>query len=840
MNHNMNISKMKFATALGLALTAVFSHAKTLVEVTAETYDLHKKSLVPITEKAKPAGGEMAFVKDGKINFAVVTKKRTYGNELRELQTSFLKCFGAEAPVVDLEDAKCKVKAEDFKYLLLLGDQPKVKELGIDVLALPEQGFVVKTFENGIVIAGRDCHLVPGYNSHPLDKLPRYYATNCAVMDFTERFLGVRRYFITDLGKIYPKAKNFTVAPVWYEDAPYFRTRGNNYGFYYPTASASAQRHYEPYFGKFKGGDTSMFGYWRLGGSRPGHAKHYPDPQELGKLLTPEEREMVFFKDDLGNLWYNAGNHFGNYFEPIRLDGFAKMYMDKVKEYFDSDGKVNPWHFNYLVNNTYVNFGVCDSMALPRDYENNPTVKELGLCGPAKDPWAAKDGRSAMRNIYGRLYQYMGNRLKEDCPGKKLYVMNYYNSLWAPDDPRWTLPDNIEAVVCDGCLVGYSLFNPKFQERSRALFGGWSKALGGRPVSMAYLYNCGNPYARPFAQQYLGRVPKILGNLLSRDGYFFDGGIDYHIFYGYYVGSLSQWNPDIDPVAVTEEAFDLCCGPKASAYLKEFYHGMKKIVDDGFYRDPEKFSMKVEDIDRLSALLDKARAAVEPGTDEAKRVALICDYWTPIFEHTKIVASYENPRFDVKSVADADVTLDGKADEAFWKDAATMPMKNSANWKAPVCPALVKLVWTTKGLYGYFESDEKPTQTPDKDLWCNDTLEVFVSQGNGCEEFHQFAFDSLGRKCTLRRRLLPIPQPYDDQFKPAGFKYANRVSDKKWTAEFFIPFGCFWHPEPPKAGDVWRFTAVKTHLNDTKQLDGTAMTLGNNGNMPQYDIITFR
>ena len=66
------------------------------------------------------------------------------------------------------------------------------------------------------------------------------------------------------------------------------------------------------------------------------------------------------------------------------------------------------------------------------------------------------------------------------------------------------------------------------------------------------------------------------------------------------------------------------------------------------------------------------------------------------------------------------------------------------------------------------------------------------------------------------------------------------MTDGKWTAEFFVPFDCFWHPEAPKAGDTWRCTFVKTRVSDPKQLDGTAMTLGNNGNMKMYDVITFR
>lgn len=43
-----------------------------LSALTSQAYDLHIKTLTPIKEQAKPAGGDMVFVKDGKLNFAVV------------------------------------------------------------------------------------------------------------------------------------------------------------------------------------------------------------------------------------------------------------------------------------------------------------------------------------------------------------------------------------------------------------------------------------------------------------------------------------------------------------------------------------------------------------------------------------------------------------------------------------------------------------------------------------------------------------------------------------------------------------------------------------------------
>ena len=829
---------------LAIALLATLSAQVT----TLLAYDLHSKALVPITEQAKPQGGTMRFVRDGEPAFAIVadltTERKKIGNSGASIQPAvnllleaFEKTTGRKPEVFDPADRE---KYAAYDYLLLVGDQPLTRENGIDIMKLADQGFAVKSFPKGLMIVGRDTALIPGYNQGRLDHLGTAYSTYWGAIDFTERFLGCRYYFIGDLGKIWPKIADLAIAPVHYEDAPYFRTRGNPYGFYTQVSTPQRRAQWEPYMGKFDNPDTSIKDLWRLGGTRPPHGKHYPDPQRFAKTLTPEQRDKVFFKDVKGRLWYNAGSHFGNYFDPVRLDGFADIFCDAVRDYFASDGRDNPYQFGGLVNNTYVNFGVCDTFLKLRDYEDLPIVKELGLVTNEDKDLSKTEERGQMRNIYGRFYQYMGNRLKRDCPGRKLYCLVYYNSLWAPTDPRWKLPDNIEVIVCDGSLLTWAL-SPEVQERAKRLFGGWRDALQGRPCSMAYLYDCGNPVARPFVAQQMGLVPKILGDRLGRDGVFFDKGVNYHLFWGYYVAARAQWNPDIDPVAATEEAFDLCCGQAAGEHLKAFYHYLKPIVEETMIKTrAQSVKLTAGQIARCEELLAKARAAVKPGTDEARRCALICDYWPGVFERERAIADYRNPEYTVGKVADADVTLDGRADEAFWKDAADWTFMSIDAGKVPHVPTSAKVAWSEKGIYGYFESAERPFQQPDKDMWGNDTLEVFVSQGLGQEEWHQFGFDALGRRYTARKRELPIPQPRDDQFTGPGFQFANAVADGRWTAEFFIPFACLWNPAAPGAGDRWMLNIVKTRVNDPKRLDGTALTLGDNARMSLYDIITFR
>ena len=100
-------------------------------------YDVHTKALTPIEEEARPAGSPMAFIRDGKIDFAIVADLKTEGTigaksdfsvrpAVRELTNAFVRCFGAAPDVCDFRAAGTACKA---KYVLYVGDQPFVREL---------------------------------------------------------------------------------------------------------------------------------------------------------------------------------------------------------------------------------------------------------------------------------------------------------------------------------------------------------------------------------------------------------------------------------------------------------------------------------------------------------------------------------------------------------------------------------------------------------------------------------------------------------------------------------------------------------------------------------------
>jgi len=819
----------------------------------AQAYDLHIKTLTPITESRTPAGEAMTFYEDGEPQFAIVAWQENQGRgklgnshqsiipAVRYLTTAFEKCFG-KAPEVFKPSQTNEIAK--YRYRLLVGDQPATRELGIDWTRIPDQGFVIRTFEKGLVIVGHDSILDPDYNRKPLDKNGASLGTMYGALDFTERFLGVRYYYIGDDGTIYPQQKDLTVAPVAYEDAPVFVMRGTPYSIFMPVGNEKRKEALAKYMpGKL---DTSVTATWRVGGTLSTRHNHTPEPLSFTKGMTDEEKRKVFYTSPSGQFFHNPGGHFGNYFDVINLEGhFADIYAQAVKDYVASDGKVNPRNLGSMVNSTCVTYSQCDTMLVAADFMDDPVVKELGLVTPADIAFAKEESRALMRNICGRMHQYLARKLAEAAPNRTIAFSAYYNTLWAPTDPRWRFPEgvDIDVEVCDGSLATFP-YSKHVIRRSQTLFGDWSAAMNGKPVSTAYLYNPGDAFMRSVFGEYVGQIVKVLGPRLGRNHINVDCGVIYPIFYSYYVLNRSQWNPAFDAAAAVDESFDLCCGPKVGAHMKDFHNYVRAMTMrwQTETEDYPKPKVTVADIDAMEGFLAKARAATVPGTVEARRFELMASYWPDKFDRLRKIAGYKHPHYNVTRVAADAVTVDGRADESVWKDAPSFRFFNVETGAPAYVPSTLKLAWDEKGLYGFFETIDPPVDAPaGKDIWAGDVTEMFVSQGETMEVWNQVAVDTLNRVWSQRKRELPIPQPADVQWNVAerGFKSAVTKDAKSWRIEFFAPFAMFADPAAPKKGDTWRFFFVKDRSDEPRVPDGTALVIQANSNVAQYDFIHF-
>ena len=810
-------------------------------------YDLHTKTLSHIEERTTPAGAPMRFVENGRLNFCLVGN----GDHLSRavILDAFEKCCGAKPEFFFAGDRKTEAKVKGYKYVLSLGDNEIARANGVTQESIPDQGLVVKTFPGGVIVCGFDGIKKESAKTDKLAHYVRSAGTYYAALDFVERILGVRYYFPGERGTLYPPRKDLTIRPMHYTDEPWFNTRGNNYGFFCTMRSPADRKHWARYCGdsitngQVRGLDIPRV--WRLGGTLPLLGKHGPDPTPIIKA-NPDRVKDLFYLGPDGKLWANPKGHIGNYYDPVRLEnGFADFVVDAWGKYWKSDGD-KKYDFDgscrNLVHRDYVNFGVCDTLLQPHDILENPVVKELNLISDEDKAFVkeVKDERALMRNVYGRFYQYIGNKMQKEMPGATLFVLAYYNSKWAPSDPRWKLPKNVDAIVCDGMLSSYIL-NEDVRKTSNKLFKGWKDAFGGdHAPGMAYLYGAGNKYIAAIAPEYMGLVPQVLGDNLGRIGIFFDSDVSWHLFYSYYLAMRAQWDPYIDVDAVLDQIWHEFIGGKPGRCLERF-HAVLLDVTRNFAMQMKK--VPLAKMDEMQAILDEGLAACEKGTDRYYRYKLVMDWWPEAFELARTIEAYRAPEHQAANAAGEKMTIDGRPDEAVWKKSPVIDkFVDISTGKPAKYPSTLRLAWDGKGVYGYFEAPEKPFVNPERDVWGNDCVEIVFSQGLAKEVWYHYAVDAQNKSYRAKKRVLPIPQPIETDSYPAKeFQYQALVSDGKWSVEFFCPYSLFDDRTPPKAGDKWNFNFVKTvhPALQAADLSGTSFTMHFNHNLKMFGTLEF-
>ncbi|MFA7232145.1 MAG: DUF4838 domain-containing protein, partial [Victivallaceae bacterium] len=141
----------------------------------------------------------------------------------KELQSFLEQSSGTKIPLVS--------KAAENKTEIIIGDNSLSRAAGIDVKALPRDGFIIKSISNRIYIAGRD-----DVKTEPEKVLNSGYwgllherGTLFGVYDFLERFAGVRFYFPGEFGTIIPEHKTLTVSAMDIVERPDYTVRKTSY-----------------------------------------------------------------------------------------------------------------------------------------------------------------------------------------------------------------------------------------------------------------------------------------------------------------------------------------------------------------------------------------------------------------------------------------------------------------------------------------------------------------------------------------------------------------------------------------------------------------------------------
>ena len=824
------------ATAIA-AFAAIFTLA---------AYDLHTPLCTPIKELRKPAGEKMAFVKDGKAAFAIVidkdAEKRAQKNKasksiapaVKLLQKEFKACFGIEVEVVDENDA---AKLAEYDYRLLVGDSVAARAIGLDAKKMPDQGYEVKSFEKGLALVGSDSTLFDGYNGLTrLDKRGSSRGTYYAACDFVNRFLGVQYFFPGEYGTYRAAQTDLVIEPVHYADKPYFNGRGQEYYFNVCLGPGTKQwkNHWSKLMGKVDE-ENKCFRYWRIGSTNPTGGDHTPNPIWYAQE-HPDKLKTIFYTSPNGKFWYHPTDYSKMNYNVIDL-GLADLLVEDYKRVIDSDGKWNFGGNRTIGGKKTLKFGVCDvSMTIP-DVLGDPTVEKLGLM---TEEDIARGGDHAFANIYGRFHQYLANRCKELWPDSKFWIMAYYNCYYAPTDPKWFLPDNVEVNFC-AREFPMRMRNGAAMAKTLVMMMDWYKALGNRPIQHLWLYNDrANLSARAICPEFIADIPKVCGKYLGTDGGMF---MDYDCivyddvwshYYSAWAEVMSEWNPDLDVDAAIDAHWELFYGKAAGKHLKRFHRILKEAYLKYYMMSNEAYPQyPIYMVDELEECLKLAEAELKPDSVEMKRFRLLSELWPAEFQRRRALAAYRPSTYKVARLAKGE-----KPDAAFWaKTSAMAMMETGGSGVTPENDTAFKLATDGETLYFHVDGNYATASKAGIVPFSNDThVELFVTPGLGKEVNHMFAFDPAKNEHLQFQRLKPIPQPEDRTWKPEGYKLEVQVAADSWTGDMEVPLKVFG-AGLPAAGDVWNVNALRTRRSH--KTEGNSMVMRNHHDVVMYAKMEF-
>ena len=808
----------------------------------ASEFCYENAALNPVTFEKPVEHKDIVLVKDGELNvvlaydFAVEPKETTARERcsiklaVEALKDAFQRTTGKVPETVNAAEP-----LPAGKTVIALGKSAITDKLGLKPLDMPKEAFLVKSFDNCIVIAGHDGSLIPNsYNKMDWTRY-RINGTLNGAYDFAERILGMRYYF-PGIGIVGPEHKNLSVKPVSYTDCPKYRNRFN-WGY--------ARDFQKGYPWKEAKGKNNFDYAWRMAMStRFVDVCHTPSVQVLAKNF-PEKKDLIFYTDPkTGYQYYNPSTHIGNLMD-ITNKEVADFLVDGFVKFYESNGEwKNMWSRGkgkgtwYPPNSEYVLFSQADTYVKSMNNEKTAKFFPPGREGITSD-------------LYMNFYVWLAQGIKEKLPGKRLGVLAYHNYTQPPVVVK-DIPDNLDVQVCVGRIVAAPV--PSIRQSWEKIFREWYEVLGNRKVTAWTYGSQGNSYTQAIQGRYMKDFLQVTRPYMSEDGLFFDAsGLRWKFYYSYYPVYRCFWNPDFNVKAAIDEHWNLLYGPDAGPILKQFYDllverwetagasAWEKIKKDGkgggsnvgptvLYT-----AFNIPTVDKLEKLLAQARKAVKPGSIEALRVEYFASPWKKDFTETRAFLQNTISTYQIKQLGRNDsITVDGKLDEAIWAKADLMQMKDAKGAGTElVSKPQVKLLWSKEGLYLGFKCFGKPVINKG-DIWFDsDNFEFFLSPGINKECYYQFAMNP-NLDFVLKYKVEKPMEAASVRWNCEGLLKATQVEENSWSAELFIPFKGLNNMQVPKAYSECFGTFINNKQDPkTKkacEYSSFSLTMGNNHN----------
>ncbi|MDD5708243.1 MAG: DUF4838 domain-containing protein [Kiritimatiellae bacterium] len=710
---------------------------------------------------------------------------------------------------------------------ILVGRSKYTDALGIDLQKLDPEGFVLKSTNQYLVIAGND-H--PAWTYEVFQERNRLWTTEIVreagtrvgtlfgVYTFLQDFVGVGWYLLNDpLGEVVPTRKDVAVPAIDRVEAPAFSYR------WYKEHPYSLPQEREI--------NRRMRFRMRLGCAAPVWASHtMPFWGNLFGKEHPEYFQMIDGKrlNDwgwTGNNFYGCGRDFC-WANPATI----RQQVEEMRLYFKGETDRAPWVWVTMDKNTYPIGG--------NDWAMQPCQCEL--CGPwVVDP--AKDYHASQSDLFAYHLREVAKVAASEYPDKRVIGLAYGPRV--KPSRKLDYPKNV--LMCLAFVYPATMDNPTERRAHDELMAEWLEKVR---VPSVWLYTDifrqipFLPLALPHAvareiQRYKGKV----------GGFFFShsycpGYDDLEV----YLATQLMWNPDQDVEALIERFMKELYGPAAPA-VRETYAYLESLWVEAVRTDPprdDKGQAKYENILHFDwnitfrarhmwtkvftaeklfkavTLMESARAiAAKHLADTRDDLPLmrvqrleekIRASWTEAarISYDRMLALQKaamGPALTCPRLDDT-VVLDGSLTEGAWSRAFKGEMTNIADkGPRPACATRLSVWRDAEHLYfGVLCAEtnmqaltaETTTQTPSPAVWKNDNIEIFLDTLNDCESYFQIGIDVAGQ--TMMHRWLS-PNRKDAAFNAREIEAAVRKQEGQWIVEARIPFAVLGGAPSPAA-----------------------------------------
>ena len=728
------------------------------------------KDLNPVSIKAAPQHPTITLVADGQPKAAICVlggRSRALNEAVANLQMFIEKSTTAKLSIV---------YDKITPPAIVIGDCDLAKAQGIKATELPIEGFVIKTTADHVLIVGRDVPIV--------GETIRSDGTANGVLEFIERFVGVRWYYPGELGQSVPQSKSLAVSPVHLEDAPKFRKRE-----IWPAVS-------KPWTGT--GTQLGpLHGFLRSGNSWPVQlVVHSPNWSKI-KEYQEQRPEVYQQRSDK-----TRDHEMLCYGHPRTLE----TYLENIERHVS--GK------------TPVHMGISGKAVTV-----SPADAEVACyCDHCRKLWNEKGGQyGSASKIVGKFAADLGREMKRRWPDMTVVYLPYLNYTQAPEGVEF--PDNVEIQLCG--MPGLAQYKePAIAKADQENIDRWMK-LTGRKVQNWH-YSCWPEdrttacylFPHTLQQFYLANRDKTVGT-------FINGTTDHwprqHV--SLYCWLKLLWDPNFDVDAAIEEYCRRMYGPAAGT-LRELVgmqiDGWEKSRWPGERISPKGIheqSFPLASVKKMETLLAQAREQAQSDELVLKRIEYYATPFPEFIQRAREFADGTGIRPLVAQKVGEDPKIDGKLDEPLWQRAAPLEfvLAYDRMGTKPTYPTSMRAVWTFQGItFGFHMNEPTPDRLErkikgrdDSLAWWDDNVELlFDVTGKNEGEFYHLIVNPNAAVADAKAK--DFSRNYD------AIQCAAHTGADFWSLEVLVPYAAFTETSKPGSGSntVWHGNFTRHRVAD--------------------------